>query len=213
MTLAFRDLSYSVTLPKGQGEKQILSNVSGMFRPGRVAAIMGPSGAGKTSLLDLLAGRVSVSSGQLWLGRGDHGASGGQPGAGGVATPAQVRRAAAYVQQDDSIMASMTVREALLMAVTLTLGGDDGHGAEKPDARTERLLRTFRLEGCADTQVGDPNGRAKGISGGERKRCAVAMCAVAEPPVLFLDEPTSGLDAHKVGGEIRRRGGSLPSMC
>lgn len=61
----------------------------------------------------------------------------------------------------------------------------------------EEILKTFSLERCGDTIVGDPVGSMKGVSGGERKRCAVAMSAVRNPPIFFLDEPTSGLDSYK----------------
>ena len=64
------------------------------------------------------------------------------------------------------------------------------------------IMKTFQLEGCADTQVGDPIGKVKGLSGGERKRCAVAMAAIREPKILFLDEPTSGLDSFKVSPAV-----------
>ena len=151
--------------------------------------IMGPSGAGKTSLLDVLAGRANASTGQMSLGSKV------------PCDPSDVQRRAAYVQQDDAIMASQTVREALQMAANLTLPHDTPL-AERV-SRTETLLRTFHLEGCADTIVGDPVGRLKGISGGERKRLAVAMGAVREPRLIFLDEPTSGLDAHKAFMLIR----------
>jgi len=181
VALGFRELSYVVKV-KG-GTKNILSNVSGTCHPGRVMAIMGPSGAGKTSLLDILAGRKARSGGDICLG---HKAN---------PTSLDIQRVSAYVQQDDAIMASQTVREALTMASELTLPGNASAQVRKD--RAEALLETFKLTGCADTCVGDPVGQIKGISGGERKRLAVAMCTVREPPILFLDEPTSGLDAYK----------------
>ena len=193
VSLAYHDLNFTVQLSRTRkGEpatKAILTRVTGVCGAGRVHAIMGPSGAGKTSMLDILAGRAIASGGRLWLS-----ARGGLAPAGYAQA---VRKLCAYVQQDDAIMASMTVREAIAMAATLTLPSEPGAGDDAA-ARTARLLRTFQLEECAGTLVGDPNNpRMKGISGGERKRTAVAMCAVSEPPVLFLDEPTSGLDAHK----------------
>ncbi|CAE8632163.1 unnamed protein product [Polarella glacialis] len=187
LPLWFQDLGYAVTLPKKRGQeavkKQILQNVGGVCRAGRVLAIMGPSGAGKTSLLDILAGRKMASCGQLCLGK--------KVGC----DPSEIGRHAAYVQQDDAIMASQTVREALNLAALLTLPSELSY-KDKLD-RAAGVMKTFSLTDCADTIVGDPNGKMKGISGGERKRCAVAMSAVREPQILFLDEPTSGLDSHK----------------
>lgn len=187
LPLWFRQIGYAVQVPKRQDKeastKQILNSVSGVCKAGRVLAIMGPSGAGKTSLLDILAGRKPQSMGQLCLGH--------KVGCG----PEDIRRQAAYVQQDDAIMASQTVREALHMAALLTLPRELSR-AEKVQ-KAEEVLRTFSLEGCADTIVGDPVGTIKGISGGERKRCAVAMSVMREPRIIYLDEPTSGLDSHK----------------
>lgn len=185
--LTFRDLDYTVYVAKTRGKpastKKILSGVSGACKAGHVSVIMGPSGAGKTSLLDILAGRKAQSNGELCLGK----LAG--------ASAAEVRRQAAYVQQDDAIMASQTIREAVTMAALLTLPRDLPKQHKLDSAA--KVLRTFQLEACADTLVGDPVGKVKGVSGGERKRCAVAMNAVSNPPILFLDEPTSGLDTHK----------------
>ena len=187
LALAFRNISYTVALKgraakKGATAKTILKGISGVCQPGRVMAIMGPSGAGKTTLLDVLAGRVRAH-GELALGPKSR------------ATPRDIAQRAAYVQQDDAIMASQTVREALQMAADLTL--PRGTTSKERVALCEQLIATFHLTGAADTIVGDPVGRLKGISGGERKRLAVAMGAVREPQLIFLDEPTSGLDAHK----------------
>jgi len=195
--LAFNQIGFTVTVKEKAGgkgglpclsadskvAKQILQDINGVARQGKLLAIMGPSGAGKTSLLDILAGRRLQSSGELIL------------GAQSEVSPAEIRRRSAYVQQDDAIMASQTVREAITMSALLTLPRNMPK-SEKVQ-RAQETMKTFSLEGCADTIVGDPVGRLKGISGGERKRCAVAMNAVREPGLMFLDEPTSGLDAHK----------------
>ena len=172
LPLAFRGVTYTVKLSARQAKasagaatKTILSDVSGICQAGHVTAIMGPSGAGKTSLLDVLAGRVSAT-GELALGQKY------------PCTPTDIQRRAAYVQQDDAILASQTVAEALRMAADLTLPA--GTSSSMRAQRTQEVLETFRLEGCADTLVGDPVGQLKGISGGERKRLAVAMGAVRE---------------------------------
>jgi ABC-type multidrug transport system ATPase subunit len=196
MELAFSDITRTVNVKpvskqvKGDGSEEtsstpakvILSNVSGKCEIGRLQAIMGPSGAGKTTLLDILAGRRAQNAGKLMLN-------------GETASAPMIRKHAAYVQQDDAIMASQTAREAVQMAALLTLPREMSRASKLE--RAEKVLADFQLDGCADTPVGDPVGRMKGLSGGERKRCAVAMAAVREPKILFLDEPTSGLDAYK----------------
>jgi len=192
-SLSFKDLSCAVRVKKprqkdaqvtdAEHTKTILTGVSGVCRGGRLVSIMGPSGAGKTTLLNLLAGRQRQTTGQLCLG---HKAG---------ATAEDVRKCAAYVQQDDAILASQTVREALTMAAFLLLPRD--MAKEQKLQRVTSIVATFQLEGCIDTLVGDPVGKLKGLSGGERKRLAVAMSMVQEPKVIFLDEPTSGLDTFK----------------
>ena len=93
LALAFRDISYTVKLKRknreGKSTKCVLSGLTGVCQPGRVMVIMGPSCAGKTSLLDVLAGRANASTGQMSLGSKV------------PCDPSDVQRRAAYVQQDD----------------------------------------------------------------------------------------------------------------
>ena len=195
LPIVFRNICYTVKRrrekgsPDGASTLTVLNDISGLAKPGRVMVIMGPSGAGKTSLLDILAGRTVPSCGQMALGSKS------------PCFPVDVQRRAAYVQQDDAIMASQTVREALRMAANLTL--PRGTSQAERQQRTDALLKTFHLEGCADTIVGDPVGGLTGISGGERKGLAVALGAVRDPRLIFLDEPTSGLDSHKAYTLVR----------
>lgn len=191
--LAFRNVTYSVQIPgkkssrfgprKDSKVKTILNDLSGVCKAGELLAIMGPSGAGKTSLLDILAGQKAQSSGSFCLG--------GRTTENGE----DMRRISSYVQQDDAIMASQTVREAVTMAALLTLPKSMTK-QEKLD-RANKIMTQFSLDGCGDTMVGDPVAKIKGVSGGEKKRTAVAMAAVRNPQIFFLDEPTSGLDSFK----------------
>ncbi|KAJ2782851.1 hypothetical protein GGI15_002778, partial [Coemansia interrupta] len=194
---------------RAYGERQILRGLEGTFLPGRLTGILGPSGSGKTTLLNLLAGQISTghTGGDMWVN--------GRP-----TTGAGLRRLAGYVNQEDVILSTQTVQEAIDMSLTLrpppthpassaAADDDDAGGlplpasAARPSsaagraetrARRDRALAQFGLEKCRDTMVGDAG--AKGVSGGEKKRTAIAMEWVSEARVLFLDEPTSGLDAH-----------------
>ncbi|KAJ1724608.1 hypothetical protein LPJ53_001144 [Coemansia erecta] len=203
---AWSRLKQRVFRKKTYGERQILRNLDGTFLPGRLTGILGPSGSGKTTLLNLLAGQISTGStgGDIWVN--------GRP-----TTGAGLRRLAGYVNQEDVILSTQTVQEAIEMSITLRpppqaaeIEADDGlplpaameaHAA-KPAAerraemreRSDQALALFGLGKCRDTMVGDAG--AKGVSGGEKKRTAIAMEWVSEARVLFLDEPTSGLDAH-----------------
>ena len=144
LTLAFHEVTYTVKLKKklnGATHKTILTGISGVCTPGQLLAIMGPSGAGKTSLLDILAGRV-LSEGQISLGSKRR------------CTSSDITRRAAYVQQDDAIIETQTVREALQMAADLTLPA--GTNVSTRREKTEALLKAFHLEGCAETYSGRP---------------------------------------------------------
>uniref|UniRef100_A0A0K0E6J2 ABC transporter domain-containing protein n=1 Tax=Strongyloides stercoralis TaxID=6248 RepID=A0A0K0E6J2_STRER len=160
----------------------ILKDVFGIAEPGEVLAIMGASGAGKTSLLNILtqqnlsglalSGKIKINNievdGQL------------------------LRRLSAYVQQTDLFIGSMTVEEHLKFVAKLKMGRN--YTAEQIDQKVSMLLDELGLTKCAKNLIGWPH-KQKGISGGERKRLAFASEIITAPPLLFCDEPTSGLDS------------------
>lgn len=176
VTIAGVDLSYTVPTRSAEKEKRILRSVSALFKPGRLTAVMGASGAGKTSLLYAMAGEISSLQGKLLVN--------GQEMEG-----RRVREISGFVFQEDVLLDTMTVREAVWMSATLRLKGTK---AKDREALVDELLEILRIESCQHTIIGSAT--VKGISGGERKRCAIAMELITNPPVLFLDEPTSGLD-------------------
>ena len=166
--LEWKNVSYSVTVPgtkKGEKvTKQILNNVNGDLEPGKLVAILGPSGAGKTTLLNMLAGRV------------EGGALSGSITLNGVRRSKKTwKRETGYVEQDDLMYRTLTVRENLEYAARLRLGNNDsGVSAWTPEKKMERVnhvLRRLGLMKCADTPIGDETFR--GISGGERKRVSI----------------------------------------
>ena len=102
-----------------------------------------------------------------------------------------MRRSWGFVFQDDLLLSNLSVRETIHFSALLRLPQ-----TLSPEARAERVtatLRQLRLLECADTLIGSEARR--GVSGGERKRCAIGVELVSRPRMLFLDEPTSGLDA------------------
>lgn len=157
-----------------------MHGVSGEFPGGQLSVIMGPSGAGKSTLLNVLAGYVS-------------GGAGGTVSIGGrvrqcaVSASAQQRRHTAYIQQDDQLRPRLTVQEAMTLAAHLKLGFGPG-SAEAKRRRVQQLIAALGLERHSDTLSGK-------LSGGQKRRLAIALELISNPPVLFLDEPTTGLDS------------------
>lgn len=163
---------------KVKAHKVVLDDVNANVQPADLVAIMGSSGAGKTTMLNIMACRIRPTSGELYL--SGHPASGIK----------EIHRRIAYVMQDDVLMASLTVHECLKFAASLKLS------TSTREARRERIAEVMLelgLTNVKDTIIGSANQR--GISGGERKRTAIAIELLSRPAILFLDEPTSGLDS------------------
>ena len=184
--LTFDKITYTVTTIKKNEPLQILKEgagggLSGQFSPARLTAIMGPSGAGKTSLLNILSGRANPTTGNLFVN--------GKP----LKSPQLIRDVSVYVQQDDCMLATQTVRETIEMSALLRLPMSWSKSAKL--ARAQEVIELFGLQKCESTYIGDPASQIIGVSGGERKRVSIAMMCVAQPRIIFLDEPTSGLDS------------------
>ena len=177
--LPSQDLSYSV--PTRQGPLTLLHTVTGRLLPGRLAALLGPSGSGKTTLLDVLAGRKTVGT-----------ISGVVKYSGATATSAFMRRYTGYVEQFDTLLPNLTVKE--MLAYTAAMKLPRGTTAAAAHERVDAVLQQLALEKCADVRIGST--LARGVSGGQAKRVNVGCALVANPRVLFLDEPTSGLDSY-----------------
>jgi len=141
--------------------------------------ILGASGAGKTSLLNSIAGEVTSGelSGHIYVN-------------GNEANGSIVKKCSGFVQQDDVVLDTMTVEEAIIMSARLRLPRELSDSEKMQKA--QETIDVLGIRKCAKSIIGSAT--AKGISGGERKRVCMAMELVTDPSVLFLDEPTSGLD-------------------
>ncbi|XP_073031513.1 ABC transporter G family member 24-like [Primulina eburnea] len=174
--ISFRDLT--VTL-KGK-HKDLLRSVTGKIRPGRITAIMGPSGAGKTTFLSALAGKTvgCTVSGMIFIN-------------GKAISIHSYRKIIGFVPQDDIVHGNLTVEENLWFSARCRLSAD----LQKPEKVliVERVIDALGLQAIRGSLVGTVEKR--GISGGQRKRVNVGLELVMEPSLLFLDEPTSGLDS------------------
>lgn len=198
LQVVYRHLTYSVKLRKkelpkkrkerkkwhedGRDCKNVLEDIDGFFQPGRLTAIIGSSGAGKTSLLSVIAGETTsgtvtgsiIVNGEDWAER-------------------NMREISGFVFQDDILLETMTVREAIHMSALLRL--PKTVSKEERHCRIDDVINMLHLNKAMDTEIGSAGGQ-KGISGGERKRVSIAMEVVTNPGMIFLDEPTSGLDTY-----------------
>ncbi|SCU91064.1 LAFA_0F01662g1_1 [Lachancea sp. 'fantastica'] len=163
----------------------ILNDIDAVFKPNTINAIMGPSGSGKSTLLNVISGKVrskfwtSVdTSGKIYL-NGTH-------------VPAHgLKSICSFVPQDDDhLLAHLTVKETLSLAADLRLSA---FRSEERISRVNDIIIDLGLKHCEDTLVG--NELLKGISGGEKRRVSMGIHLLTDPSILLLDEPTSGLDS------------------
>ncbi|PZC83637.1 ATP-binding cassette sub-family G member 1 [Helicoverpa armigera] len=155
--------------------KQILKSVSGCFKPGELTAIMGPSGAGKTTLLNILAGySTRGAKGEIAIN-----------GVCACASKSTGRGGARYIRQHDDLRAHLTVYEAMSLAAALKLADFTPH------ERKEKVYEILALLGLSNTSLTV----CRDLSGGQRRRLAVALELLSDPSLMFLDEPTTGLDS------------------
>ncbi|KAK9869925.1 hypothetical protein WA026_006022 [Henosepilachna vigintioctopunctata] len=136
---------------------------------------MGPSGAGKSTLLNILAGFITKGS------------------AGDVMyndvfrdNSPRFRKFSAYITQDEELRLGLTVTEAMTFAANLKLGYSVSHAYKKK--KVVETLELLGLDVCNHTMTSR-------LSGGQKKRLAIALELLSNPPILFLDEPTTGLDS------------------
>ncbi|XP_018102076.1 ATP binding cassette subfamily G member 2 (Junior blood group) L homeolog isoform X1 [Xenopus laevis] len=182
--LSFYNINYKVKVKSGLicrrkvTERIILNDVNGIMKPG-LNAILGPTGSGKSSLLDVLAARKDPNglTGQVLVD--------GEP------QPPNFKCLSGYVVQDDVVMGTLSIRENLQFSAALRLPRSVKQ--KEKDERINQILKELGLTKVADSKVGTQF--IRGVSGGERKRTNIGMELITDPGILFLDEPTTGLDA------------------
>ncbi|KAL4437525.1 hypothetical protein ABPG77_003506 [Micractinium sp. CCAP 211/92] len=184
VTLQWEALTYSVSVGRRRRrvQKTILQGVSGHVLPGHLLAVMGPTGSGKTSLINALAGRLPKG-----------GSLQGQVLVNGAPRSKGFRSITCYVLQDDVLFGNLTVRETFRFAANVRLPA--AISQETRMQLVEDVISELALGKAADTFVG--NAFVRGVSGGERKRCNIGAELLSNPSLIFVDEPTSGLDAFQ----------------
>ncbi|EFW98765.1 ABC multidrug transporter [Grosmannia clavigera kw1407] len=173
----FKNIKYTVR-HEGQ-DKLLLDSVSGFVKPGQLVALMGSSGAGKTTLMDVLAQRKDAGrvEGSIMVNGKPQGIS--------------FQRATGYCEQNDVHEPTATVLEALLFSARLR------QPMSVPDLEKRQhviqIMDLLELTSMQHAIIGSPG---EGLSIEQRKRLTLAVELVAKPALLFLDEPTSGLDGQ-----------------
>ncbi|ONI01097.1 hypothetical protein PRUPE_6G121200 [Prunus persica] len=188
LSLAFDHVNYYVDMPaemKSQGvvenRLQLLQDVSGAFRPGVLTALVGVSGAGKTTLMDVLSGRKTGGyiEGSISI-------------SGYTKNQATFARVSGYCEQNDIHSPYVTIFESLLYSSWLRLASDVKK--ETREMFVEEVMELVELYPLRNALVGLPG--VDGLSTEQRKRLTIAVELVANPSIIFMDEPTSGLDAR-----------------
>jgi ATP-binding cassette, subfamily B, bacterial len=160
------------------GGPPVITELSLHIKPGQLAALVGPTGAGKTTIVSLLPRFYEANSGQIKIDGTD------------------IRK---YKQKSLREQISFVLQETLLFRATVA----ENIAYGKPNATREEIIRAAklanadefidRMEDGYDTMIGE---RGVTLSGGQRQRITIARAIIRNSPILILDEPSAGLDAE-----------------
>lgn len=152
-------------------DTRALNNLNLDVKQGEIFGLLGPNGAGKTTFINILAGTVEKTSGEVnvWGFNLDK-------------NPRQVRASIGIVPQEINLDPFFSPRKLLELQAGL-------YGIDKKDRITDTILNLVSLEKQA-------NSYARSLSGGMKRRLLVAKALVHQPPIVFLDEPTAGVDVE-----------------
>lgn len=162
-------------LVKAFAGRRVIENVTLRLERGEVVGLLGPNGAGKTTTFNMLTGMVTPDAGTILL--DDH----------DITTMPFYDRArfgVAYLPQAPFVPRGLTVEQNILLVLEARLPD-----AASRKVRLDELIAEFRLDAERAKRVGE-------LSGGQRRRCEIAITLACEPSFAMLDEPFSGVDPH-----------------
>jgi lipopolysaccharide export system ATP-binding protein len=162
-------------LVKSFAGRRVIEDVTLSLERGEVVGLLGPNGAGKTTTFQMLTGMLTPDAGAILL--GDH----------DITTMPFYDRARfgiAYLPQAPFVPRGLTVEQNLTLVLEARLGA-----ATARKAKMAELIEEFRLEEVRGKRVG-------ALSGGQRRRCEIAITLACEPGFAMLDEPFAGVDPH-----------------
>ena len=148
-----------------------LNNLNLDVKEGEIFGLLGPNGAGKTTFINILAGTVIKTSGQVNVWGFDLDKN-----------PRQVKASIGIVPQEVNLDAFFSPRKLLELQAGL-------YGVIKKDRITDLILKMVSLQDKADAY-------SRSLSGGMKRRLLIAKAMVHQPPILVLDEPTAGVDVE-----------------
>ncbi|KAF2013083.1 hypothetical protein BU24DRAFT_264171 [Aaosphaeria arxii CBS 175.79] len=173
--IEFEKLGFTLKGKQGM-VNEVLKDVTGSASPGSLLAVMGASGAGKSTFVKVLTGKARATSGITSIN--------GTP-------TSMTTKLIGYVPQDDIVLPELTVRENILHSALIRL--PKGWTRREIEEHVDTLIHCLDLSHVENSLVGDVINPV--LSGGQRKRVSIGIELAAAPMMLILDEPTSGLDA------------------
>ncbi|HJT42344.1 MAG TPA: LPS export ABC transporter ATP-binding protein [Rhizomicrobium sp.] len=162
-------------LVKSFAGRRVIENVTLQLKRGEVVGLLGPNGAGKTTTFQMLTGMIVPDAGAILL-----------DGHNVTSMPFydRARFGIAYLPQAPFVPRGLTVEQNLRLVLEARAADAAAHKRKMAE-----LIEEFRLEDVRDKRVGQ-------LSGGQRRRCEIAITLACEPSFAMLDEPFAGVDPH-----------------
>jgi len=165
-----------IVIKRGKGRKSFITcnHVNLNIKPGELVAVIGGSGAGKSTVLNAMCGYLKPAQGEVYINGVDL-----------YGNFDSLKKLIGYVPQSDIVYDNLTLHDMLMYTAKLRLPEDAG--SDEREHTISRAIKTVEL-------TEKKNSLIKSLSGGQRKRASIAVELLSDPNLLFLDEPASGLD-------------------